>query len=61
MAWLLTSMNKTFKVETKAGKIIFVVERQMAHDTRYRVGSKIPGRGKVVEVVQGDPLGVSPA
>jgi hypothetical protein len=37
-----------FKCE-KNGKFVFVLERQMAHDTQYKLGSKIPGRGKVVE------------
>lgn len=41
-----------FRVETKAGKMIFVIERQIpGHDKQYKVGSKIPGRGKVVEVL----------
>jgi hypothetical protein len=42
-------MNKTFKVE-RGGKQAWVVIRQMAHDTQYKVGSRIPGYGKVVEV-----------
>ena len=42
--------NVGFKCE-KNGKIIFVLERQMPHDPQYKVGSRIPGRGKVVEVV----------
>jgi len=33
----------------KNGKFVFVLERQMAHDPQYKIGSKIPGRGKVVE------------
>jgi hypothetical protein len=33
----------------KNGKFVFVLERQMAHDVQYKIGSKIPGRGKVVE------------
>jgi hypothetical protein len=41
-------MTKTFKVERK-GKQTWVVIRQMPHDPQYKVGSRIPGYGKVVE------------
>jgi hypothetical protein len=41
-------MTKAFKVERK-GKQTWVVVRQMAHDPQYKVGSLIPGLGKVVE------------
>lgn len=44
-------MTKTFKVETKAGKVLTILLRQMPHDTQYKVGSRIPGYGKVVEVI----------
>jgi hypothetical protein len=44
-------MNKTFKVERK-GKQTWVVVRQMPHDTQYKVGSRIPGYGKVVEIAK---------
>ena len=40
--------NKTFTVETKSGKRIVVVIRQMPHDPQYKIGSRIPGYGKVV-------------
>ena len=43
-------MNKSFTVETKSGKRVVVVIRQMAHDPQYKIGSRIPGYGKVVEV-----------
>ena len=42
-------MNKTFKVERK-GKQTWVVIRQMPHDPQYKIGSRIPGYGKVVEI-----------
>ena len=38
-----------FRCESKNGKIVFVLERQMPHDPQYKLGSKIPGRGEVVE------------
>ena len=38
-----------FRCEGKNGKIVFVLERQMPHDPQYKLGSKIPGRGEVVE------------
>lgn len=41
-------MTKTFKVERK-GKQTWVAVRQMPHDPQYKVGSRIPGLGKVVE------------
>lgn len=43
-------MNKTFQIETKQGKMIYVVIRQAAHDPQYKVGSRIPGYGKVVSL-----------
>ena len=42
-------MTKNFKVERK-GKQTWVVIRQMPHDPQYKVGSRIPNYGKVVEV-----------
>lgn len=39
--------NKTFRVEANA-KQSWVVIRQMPHDPQYKVGSRIPGYGKVV-------------
>jgi hypothetical protein len=42
-------MNKTFKVE-RNGKRTWVVIRQSAHDPQYKLGSRIPGYGKVVEI-----------
>ena len=42
-------MNKTFKVERK-GKQTWVVIRQLSHDPQYKIGSRIPGYGKVVEI-----------
>lgn len=42
-------MTKTFKVEKK-GIQTWVVIRQMAHDPQYKIGSRIPGYGKVVGV-----------
>ena len=41
-------MTKTFKVEAK-GKQSWVAIRQMPHDPQYKVGSRIPGYGKVVD------------
>jgi len=43
--------NVIFRCEGKNGKIVFVIERQMPHDPQYKLGGRIPGRGKVVEVV----------
>jgi hypothetical protein len=43
-------MNKTFLVETKRGRREWRVVRQADHDPKYRVGSVIPGLGKVIEV-----------
>lgn len=43
-----TNQNKTFAVLDRSGKTKIVVIRQMAHDPQYRVGSRIPGIGKVV-------------
>jgi hypothetical protein len=40
-------MTKTFQVE-RNGKQTWVVIRQLPHDTQYKVGSRIPGYGKVV-------------
>ena len=42
-------MTKTFKVEHK-GKQTWVAIRQMPHDPQYKIGSRIPGLGKVVAV-----------
>lgn len=42
-------MNKTFLVEKK-GKRSWVVIRQMPCDPIYKVGSRIPGCGIVLEV-----------
>jgi hypothetical protein len=42
-------MTKTFQVE-RNGKQTWVVIRQLPHDTQYKVGSRIPGYGKVVAV-----------
>lgn len=42
-------MTKTFKVERK-GKQTWVAVRQMAHDPQFKIGSHIPGLGKVVAV-----------
>jgi len=42
-------MTRTFKVERK-GKQTWVVIRQMPHDPQYKIGSRIPGYGKVVEI-----------
>ena len=42
-------MNKSFLVEKK-GKRQWVTIRQMPHDPQYKIGSHIPGYGKVVEV-----------
>jgi hypothetical protein len=42
--------NKTFRVETKQGKLIWVVIRQSETDREYKIGSRIPGYGQVVEV-----------
>jgi hypothetical protein len=39
--------NKKFFVE-KRGKKAWVVIRQLPHDPRYKLGSHIPGYGKVV-------------
>ena len=49
-------MNKTFKVEAKSGRTLFVFERQLPHDKKYIVGSRIPGRGVVVEILPDDTL-----
>ena len=44
-------MTKSFLVE-KRGKRQWAVIRQASHDPQYRVGSHIPGYGKVVIVVE---------
>lgn len=44
------TMNKTYQVEKKNGKLAWVIIRQMPHDPQYVVGSTIPGYGKVVAV-----------
>ena len=49
-------MNKTFKVQAKSGRTLFVVERQLPHDKKYTVGSRIPGRGVVIEILPDDTL-----
>jgi len=41
--------NKTFQVEKK-GKRVWVVIRQSETDPKYKIGSHIPGYGRVVEV-----------
>lgn len=41
--------NKVFQTE-KRGKLSWVVIRQAAHDPQYKIGSHIPGYGKVVAV-----------
>lgn len=43
--------TKKFQVEKK-GKLSWVVIRQLAHDPQYRIGSIIPGYGKVVAIWQ---------
>jgi hypothetical protein len=48
-------MTKTFKVEKK-GKQTWVVIRQMPHDPQYKIGSRIPGYGKVVEISEAQPI-----
>jgi hypothetical protein len=48
-------MTKTFKVERK-GKQAWVVIRQMPHDPQYKIGSRIPGYGKVVEISTASPI-----
>jgi hypothetical protein len=40
-------MNKRFVVE-RHGKISYCIIRQMPYDTQYRIGSTIPGFGRVV-------------
>ena len=42
-------MNKKFQVE-KRGKRSWVLIRQAPHDPQYKLGSQIPGHGKVVAV-----------
>jgi hypothetical protein len=46
---MASTVNKLFLVE-KAGRLEWVVLRQMAHDPQYRVGSRVPGLGRVVQV-----------
>lgn len=46
-------ITKEFLVEKK-GKQSLVILRQMAHDPQYKVGSHIPGYGKVVAVKEGE-------
>ena len=41
--------TKKFQVE-KRGKRLWVLIRQMPHDPQYKLGSHIPGYGKVVAV-----------
>ena len=48
--------NKKFFVE-KNGRKTWVVIRQLPHDPQYKLGSHIPGYGKVVALDGGDDPG----
>lgn len=47
----ISTANVLFRVVGKTGKEFIVIERQMPHDTQYKVGSRIVGQGKVTEVI----------
>lgn len=49
-------MSKSFKLQTKSGRTIFMIIRQMPHDPQYKVGSRIPGCGVVIEILPADTL-----